>query len=112
VEHEHPEASGGTTLRATLAGDGQPGPIEGRIGRRLVLLVDPASEEGRRLLRSGLVELIGPEGNPLGCLSPEEASRVLRERLERRLTDPDADADALREGLSRLAAWSDRMGRS
>lgn len=102
----------GTRLRATLAGDGRPGPIEERIGRRLVRLVDPSSEEGLRLLSSGLVELIGPEGDPLGRLKPEEASRVLRERLERRLSDPDADADALREGLSRLAAWSERLGRS
>jgi len=74
--------------------------------------VDPSSEEGLRLLRSGLVELIGPEGETLGCLLPEEAARVIRERLERRLADPDADADALREGLSRLAAWSERLGRS
>ena len=105
-------SSRGASLRATLAGDGRPGPIEERIGRRLVRLVDPSSDEGLALLRSGSVELVGPEGDLLGCLLPEEASRVLRERLERRLADPAADAAALREGLSRLAAWSERLGRS
>jgi hypothetical protein len=112
VEHPRSEVSRGSRLRATLAGDGRPGPIEERIGRRLVRLVDPSSEEGFRLLRSGLVELIGPEGDALGRILPEEASRILRERLERRLADPDADAGALRDGLSRLAAWSERLGRS
>ncbi len=112
MEQESTSLPGGTRLRTTFAGDGRPGPIEERLGRRLVRLVDPASEEGRRLLRSGTVEMIGPEGEPLGCLCPEEAARVLRERLERRLADPDADTDALRDGLARLAAWSERIGRS
>jgi hypothetical protein len=112
VEPPAPQDAPRTRLRATLAGDGRPGPIEERIGRRLVRLVDPASEEGHRLLSAGLVELIGPEGDALGRLRPEEAARVLRDRLERRLSDPDADADALRDGLSRLAAWSERLGRS
>jgi hypothetical protein len=112
VERPVPASSRGARLRATLAGDGRPGPIEERIGRRLVRLVDPSSDEGRALLRSRCVELVGPEGDFLGCLSIEEASRVLRERLERRLADPAADSAALREGLSRLAAWSDRLGRS
>ncbi len=110
--HETAHVARGTRLRTTLSGDGRPGPIEERIGRRLVRLVDPGSDEGLRLLRSGTVEIIGPEGDPLGCLCPEEASRILRERLERRLADPDADTDALRDGLARLAAWSERIGRS
>jgi hypothetical protein len=112
VEHAVPEPRRGARLRATLAGDGRPGPIEERIGRRLVRLVDPSSEEGLGLLRSGCVELVGPEGESFGLLRPEEASRILRERLERRLADPGADASALRDGLSRLAAWSERLGRS
>ncbi len=112
MEHETIDAARGMRRRATLSGDGCYGPIEERIGRRLVRLVDPASEEGLRLLRSGTVEMIGPEGDPLGCLLPEEACRVLRERLERRLADPDADAHALREGLARLAARSERLGQS
>jgi hypothetical protein len=112
VERPVPTSSLGARLRATLSGDGRPGPIEERIGRRLVRLVDPASDEGLALLRAGCVELIGPEGDLLGCLRPEEASRLLRERLERRLADPEADATALREGLTRLAAWSERLGRS
>jgi hypothetical protein len=74
--------------------------------------VDPSSDEGLRLLSSGLVELIGPEGDALGRVRPEEAWRLLRERLERRLLDPDADAQAIREGISRIAAWSERLGRS
>ena len=112
MEHETTHLARGTRLRATLSGDGRPGPIEERIGRRLVRLVDPASDEGLRLLRSGTVEIIGPEGDPLGCLRPEEAVRILRERLERRLSDPDADAHAVRDGLDRLAGWSARLGRS
>jgi hypothetical protein len=112
VEHETTHLARGTRLRATLSGDGRPGPIEERIGRRLVRLVDPASDEGLELLRSGAVEMIGPEGDPLGCLRPEEAARILRDRLERRLADPDADAHAVRDGLARLAGWSERLGRS
>jgi len=46
----------------TLVGDGRPGPIEERIGRRLVRLVDPLSDEGVRLLAGGEVELVGPDG--------------------------------------------------
>ena len=112
METEIPDLRRGTQLRATLAGDGQPGPIEERLGRRLVRLVDPSSEEGLSLLRAGRVNLIGPEGQPLGRLRPDEAARILRERLERLLSDPAADADALRDGLARLAAWSERLGRS
>ena len=112
MEHPVPESTRGSSLRVTLAGDGRPGPIEERIGRRLVRLLDPSSDEGIALLRSRCVELIGPEGEALGCLRPEEASRLLRARLERRLADPGADAAALREGLARLDAWSERLGRS
>lgn len=99
-------------LRATLSGDGRPGPIEERIGRRLIRLVDPQSEEGRSLLDSGTVELLGPGGEVFGTMNPAEALRSLRERLERRLADTDSDdgREALREGLRRLAVWTDRVG--
>ncbi len=102
------------TLRATLAGDGRPGPIEERIGRRLVRLVDPESDEGVELLGSGAVDIIGPEGERFGRIPAHEAWRRLRERLERRLRDPSAaiEGDALREGLSRLTARSGLRGRS
>jgi EAL domain-containing protein (putative c-di-GMP-specific phosphodiesterase class I) len=102
------------TLRATLAGDGRAGPIEERLGRRLIRLVDPDSEEGRGLLESGSVSLIGPEGEKLGAMRLEEAYRLLRERLEKRLLDPAADAErgAVNEGLSRLIGRAERLGRS
>ena len=112
MDHEALRLARGMRLRTTLSGDGCPGPIEERIGRRLVRLVDPASDEGIGLLRSGAVEWIGPEGDALGRLRPEEAECILRERLERRLGDPDADPHALRDGLARLAGWSERLGRS
>ena len=102
------------SLSATVAGDGRPGPIEERIGRRLVRLVDPDSDEGAELLGSGTVEIIGPEGERFGRIPAHEACRLLRERLERRLRDPEAvvEGDALREGLSRLSARSKGRGRS
>ena len=103
------------TRRVTLAGDGRLGPIEERIGRRLVRLVDPESAEGEELLGSGSVDLIGPEGERFGRIPTHEACRKLRERLERRLetSDGEGDDDALREGLSRLATRSKPpLGRS
>ena len=56
-------------FRGTLSGDGRPGPIEERIGRRLVRLVDPESREGMRLLEEGDVDLVGPDGEQLGRVS-------------------------------------------
>lgn len=101
-------------LRATLCGDGRPGPIEERLGRRLLRLVDPDSTEGRELLDSGRVDLIGPGGERLGKIGLAEACERLRERLEKRLVDPDADAEdpSLREGLDRLRSRVDRVGRA
>ena len=97
----------------TLAGDGRPGPIEERIGRRLVRLVNPQSDEGVRLLDSGRVELVGPDGEALGNVEIREAYRRLRERLERRLADvADDERDGgLREGLDRLSDWSRKLVR-
>lgn len=114
-ERATPLSLRGSSLRATLAGDGRPGPIEERIGRRLVRLVDPESDEGERLLGSGTVELIGPEGEHFGRIPASEACRRLRGRLERRLEELDEkdEAAALREGLLRLRARSDPpVGRS
>ena len=49
----------GPTYRGTLSGDGRPGPIEVRLGRRLIRTIDPESLEGTRLLIAGVVDLIG-----------------------------------------------------
>ena len=89
-------------------GDGRLGPIEERIGRRLIRLVDPQSEEGRALLDSGAVDLLGPEGERFGRIVPGELRRRLRERLERRLARPNSGSEgsALREALRRLEARS------
>jgi hypothetical protein len=99
-------------LRATMSGDGRLGPIEERIGRRLIRLVDPHSEEGHRLLTSGAVDLLGPEGEHFGRVHPAQACRLLRKRLEERLAaSENEDArEALREGLRRLQAWTERVG--
>jgi hypothetical protein len=91
-------------FKGTLSGDGRVGPIEERIGRRLVRLVDPESEEGSKLLEDGGVELLGPEGNCLGCVSLGYAYRELISRLESRLGDISSrtEQDDLEEGLGRL----------
>lgn len=116
--------TGGTTsaqmrsLRGTLAGDGRPGPIEERIGRRLVRLVDPISREGKRLLGAGEVELVGPGGEVFGRVAPVVAYQKLRDRLERLILDPagglpDPETeDAYRETLDRLRVWSQRLAES
>ena len=99
--------------RATLAGDGRPGPVEERIGRRLVRLLDPLSEEARALSAAGRIEWIGPEGAPLGRVPAATACAELRLRLERALaaaeTAPAAERDALTYGLARLEGWSERL---
>jgi len=78
-------------FRATVSGPGAPGPIEERIGRRLVRLVEPDSEEGRRLLHERAVDLIGPGGKSLGRIGIEEAYARLERRLASRLaTEPAA----------------------
>jgi hypothetical protein len=99
------------TFRGTVAGDGRPGPIEERIGRRLVRLLDPESDEGLQLLDDGLVELVGPEGDSLGQVRLREAYRKLRERLERQLADEENPPrrGELQEGLDRLSVWSTRL---
>lgn len=90
--------------RGTLGGDGRPGPIEVRIGRRLLRLIDPSSEEGARLLDEARVDLIGPDGERLGPLSLREALGRLRERLERNLAEASSEVEreALRDGMARL----------
>lgn len=93
-------------LRATISGDGTPGPIEERLGRRLLRLVDPGSEEGERLLRSGLVELVGPDGERLGRIGMDEVRLRLAARLEEWLLEAreSIDEELARESLDRLLA--------
>ncbi len=105
---ERPTLARGS-FRAALLGLGRPGPIEERIGRRLVRLVDPESAEGRQLFEARSVELIGPEGDALGRIGLDEARARLRERLEARLRADDAPR--LR-GLERHPVWTTRLGRS
>jgi len=103
------------TYRTTLTGVGAPGPIEERVGRRLVRLVDPDSREGLSLLRSGQVTFVGPEGAPLDCKRLDEAMALLRARLERLLAERDCDEArgvVLRDGLDRLSARRGRAGRA
>jgi hypothetical protein len=103
-------------FRMTLTGDGRPGPIEERIGRRLVRLVEPESEEGLSLLAARCVRFIGPGGTPLGYVHPSEAIEYLREALEERLEQAEGggsdDCPAFREGLDRLENWSRKIGRA
>ena len=107
-------AEAGRTLRAILTGTGRAGPIEERLGRRLVRLVDPESAEGRTLLDSGRVTLIGPEGETLGPIAIESAWLRLRARLERALEDPacgPAEGRAVREGPEALPPTRGRTSR-
>jgi hypothetical protein len=92
-------------LRATVDGDGRPGPIEERVGRRLLRVVDPDSPEGEELLRSGSVELIGPSGESFGRVAVQEVWRRLARRLEERLSSAEPLEDpVVRDGLERLRA--------
>ncbi len=101
-------------LRALMSHDGRVGPIEARLGRRLLRLLDPVSREGQALLREGRVELVAPGGDTLGRLTLEEAQRRLRSRLEARLADAGGEMqrEALLEGLRRLGPPPAREGRS
>ena len=101
MEHER-------SHRATLAGDGHPGPVEERIGRRLVRLLDPLSDEARGLAAAGRIEWIGPEGAPLGRVTAATAFLQLKRRLELALADPQ-ERETLAFGLARLADWNARL---
>ena len=98
-------------FRVTLTGDGCPGPIEERIGRRLVRVVDPQSEEGQRLLESEPIEWVGPDGDNLGQLSAQQAYDELFSRLERMLEErPDpAQQRNIESCLERLRSWVERV---
>jgi hypothetical protein len=102
------------TFRATITGVGRPGPIEERLGCRLVRIVDPASKEGATLLRDHQVTLIGPEGTALGRVNLDQARRLLELRLESVLAKLGRDdgAEAIREGLVRLRRAGPRVGRA
>lgn len=106
MEHER-------SHRATLAGDGHPSPVEERIGRRLVRLLDPLSAEALALSAALRIEWIGPEGAPLGRVPVSHACDALKRRLQRALeeTDPAAASQraAVASGLERLADWSARL---
>ena len=102
------------TFRATITGVGRPGPIEERLGWRLVRIVDPASREGATLLRDHQVTFIGPEGTVLGRLDLDQAQRLLRLRLENVLAEVGGDegAEAIRDGLVRLRRAGPGGGRA
>lgn len=105
------EAAPGGRFRGLLQSDGRCGPIEHRLGRRLLRMIEPDSDEGRTLLREGRVELISPEGESLGTVSPEQAAAPLLERLERSIEDARgeravADLEELRGSLAERAARS------
>jgi hypothetical protein len=99
--------------RATLAGDGHPGPVEERIGRRLLRLLDPLSAEALALGAAGRIQWIGPEGAPLGRVPAGAACAELKLRLERALAAaeaaPAAERAALTYGLARLQGWSEQL---
>ena len=99
------ESTAGGHFRGILESDGRCGPIEHRLGRRLLRLVEPDSEEGRALLAGGKVELISPEGESLGTVPPEKACAPLLERLDRSIEDargerPVTDLESLRGTLA------------
>jgi len=113
IEGAAPPSARGT-FRATITGVGRPGPIEERLGWRLVRIVDPASREGSTLLRTRQVTFIGPEGTALGRLDLDQARRLLRLRLESVLAEVREydGAEAIRDGLVRLRRAGPRVGRA
>lgn len=102
------------TFRATITGIGHPGPIEERLGRRLVRIVDPESKEGAALFRTGQVTFLGPQGATLGRVGLDQARRLLRLRLLGLLANAGGDdgEEAIRDGLVRLRRAAPRVGRS
>ena len=98
------EPTSGPTFRGTLSGDGRPGPIEERLGRRLIRLINPESDEGVRLLSEGRVDLLGPDGTRLGMVRAADALRRLRQRLEQ-----NTQHEIPTPGLDRLDGWSRRL---
>ena len=98
-------------FRVALTGDGCPGPIEERIGRRLVRLVDPQSEEGQRLLAAEPIEWVGPDGDSLGQLSVQQAYDQLFSRLERMLDERPEPTQRrnIESCLERLRSWVERV---
>jgi hypothetical protein len=102
------------TFRARISGVGLLGPIEERLGWRLVRIVDPGSKEGKTLVRTRQVTFIGPEGTALGRVDMHEARRLLEIRLRSALAElgRDEGAEALRDGLSRLRQPGPRVGRA
>ena len=100
--------------RSTLAGDGRPGPIEERCGRRLLRLVEPESSEGLALLARGEIDWLGPDGERLCGHAADAIYAELFVRLERRLDEArlagaEADRNELEAGLERLREWSSRF---
>jgi hypothetical protein len=105
------EPTSGPTFRGTLSGDGRPGPIEERLGRRLIRLIDPESHEGVRLLSEGRVDLLGPDGTRFGTVRAADALRRLRQRLEQRVHGEIGpfEKDLATQGLDRLDGWKKRL---
>ena len=97
------EPNTGPTFRGTLSGDGRPGPIEERLGRRLIRLIDPESDQGVGLLSEGRVDLLGPDGTRLGTVRAADALRRLRRRLEQRAHGE------IPQGIDRLEGWKRRL---
>ena len=99
-------------FRVVLNGDGCPGPIEERIGRRLVRVVDPQTDEGRHLLEAEPIEWVGPDGDSLGRVSVQQAYDELFSRLERMLDERHEPAQQrnIASCLERLRVWVDRVG--
>ena len=94
-------------FRGVLNGDGCAGPIEHRLGRRLLRLLEPGSSEGRALFESSNVEWLSPDGDSFGRLSHAEACRQLLERLDRSIERQSAEAPGLDACRKRLL---DRSG--
>jgi len=88
---------------AVICGDGRILPIVESIGRRVLREIDPASSEGRAILRSGDASLWSEDGRRLGRIPVEKALRDLEKRVRAHKAEHE-DVARWRTHHARIAA--------
>lgn len=91
------------TYTAVICGNGRILPIVESIGRRVLREIDPASSEGREILRSGRASLWSEDGTRLGRIPVERALRDLEARVRQQRAE-HAEVPRWRRHHSKIAA--------